>query len=160
MECPFCQRQTGAYSKQCKHCGKGIPPGQYLLEESGIIEPTSSPSFGSAGEGATGVQRRYRFARLGDRFIAFVLDTAFLFGLFTIVDAWAFMRWSSVEGAELQLTTASLLVAVTLNASLLFLYGFLLEAAWGATLGKAMVGIKVEGTRAPAHFRLVPCETC
>ena len=152
MECPFCQRQTGAYSKQCKHCGKAIPPGQYLLEESGIIEPTSSPSFGSSGEGTTGAQSRYRFARLGDRFIAFVLDTAFLFGLFTIADAWAFMRWSSVEGMELQLTTASLLVAVTLNASLLFLYGFLLEAAWGATLGKAMVGIQVEGTARPRSF--------
>ena len=152
MECPFCQRQTGAYSKQCKHCGKAIPPGQYLLEESGIIEPTSSPSFGSSGEGTTGAQSRYRFARLGDRFLAFVLDTAFLFGLFTILDAWAFMRWSSVEGTELQVTIASLLLAVTLNASLLFLYGFLLEAAWGATLGKAMVGIQVEGTARPRSF--------
>lgn len=152
MECPFCQRQTAAYSKQCKHCRKAIPPGQYLLEESGIIEPTSPPSFGSSGESAAGAQGRYRFARLGDRFIAFVLDTAFLFGLFTIVDAWAFMRWSWVEGTELQLTTASLLVAVTLNASLLFLYGFLLEAVWGATLGKAMVGIKVEGTTRPRSF--------
>jgi uncharacterized RDD family membrane protein YckC len=81
-----------------------------------------------------------------------VLDTAFLFGLFTIVDAWAFTRWSSVEGTELQLTAASLFVAVTLNTSLLFLYGFLLEAAWGATLGKAIVGIKVEGTARPRSF--------
>jgi len=152
MECPFCHRQNVAYSTQCKHCRKAIPPGQHLLEESGIIEPTSSPSFGSAGEAATGAQGRYRFARLGDRFIAFVLDTAFLFGLFIIVDAWAFMRWSSVEGTELQLTTASLLVAVTLNACLLFLYGFLLEAAWGATLGKAIVGIRVVGTGQARFF--------
>ena len=105
MECPFCQRQTGAYSKQCKHCGKPTPPGQYLLEESGIIEPTSSPSIGSAGESAAGARDRYRFARLGDRFIAFVLDIAFLFGLFAMIDAWVFTRWSSVEGTELQLTT-------------------------------------------------------
>jgi uncharacterized RDD family membrane protein YckC len=152
MECPFCQRQTGAYSKQCKHCGKAIPAAQYLLEESGIVESTSSPSFGSAGECAAGTQRRYRFARLGDRFIAFVLDTTFLFGLFAIVDSWAFMRWGSVEATELRLTTASLLIAITLNAALLFLYGFLLEAAWGATLGKAMVGIKVEGTARPRSF--------
>jgi len=99
-----------------------------------------------AAAGAARSQGRYRLARLGDRFIAYVLDTAFLFGLFAIVDAWALKRWGSVEGSELRVTTASLLIAVTLNATLLFLYGWLLEAAWGATLGKAMVGIRVVGT--------------
>jgi uncharacterized RDD family membrane protein YckC len=129
-----------------------ILPGQYLLEESGIVEPTSSAHFGNTGKCAAGTGGRYRYARLGDRFIAFLLDTTFLFGLFAIVDSCAFMRWGSVEGAELRLTTASLLIAITLNAALLFLYGFLLEAAWGATLGKAMVGIKVEGRARPRSF--------
>jgi uncharacterized RDD family membrane protein YckC len=151
MECPFCQSQTGAYSKQCKSCGRTIPPAQYLLEESGVIEPTSPVTFaGSAA--ATVPTRGYRFARLGDRFIAFVLDTTFLFGLFAIADSWVFTHWGSVEGTELRLTTASVLIAFTLNAALLFLYGFLLEAAWGATLGKAMIGIKVEGTSRPRSF--------
>jgi len=89
---------------------------------------------------------QYRFARLGDRFIAFVLDTALLFGLFAVVDAWVFMRLATFDGTELQLTTASLVIAVTLNAALLFLYGWLLEAACGATLGKALVGIRVVKT--------------
>ncbi len=151
MECPFCQSHTSSYSKHCKSCGRTIPPGQYLLEESGVIEPTSPVSFAG---GAAAVRTRcgYRFARLGDRFIAFVLDTAFLFGLFAFVDAWAFTRWGSVEGSELRLTTASLLIAITLNASLLFLYGWLLEAAWGATLGKVMVGIRVVGTARRRSF--------
>src|SRR5262250_683195 len=146
MECPFCRTQTSAYSKRCKSCGKSIPPGQYLLEESGVIESTL-PHTSAAAAGAARAQGRYRFARLGDRFIAFLLDTAFLFGLFAIVDAWVFTRWGSVEGSEMRLTTASLLIAVTLNATVLFLYGWLLEAAWGTTLGKAMVGIRVVGTR-------------
>lgn len=150
MECPFCQSQIGSYSTQCKSCGKLIPPGQYLLEESGIIEP--SPPLSFVADSVAGTQDRYRFARLGDRFIAFVLDSAFLFGLFAVVDAWAFMRWGSVDGTELQLTTASLLVAITLNAALLFLYGWLLEAAWGATLGKAIVGIRVVGTSRRCSF--------
>ena len=149
MECPFCQRQIAACSKQCKHCGRAIPPGQYLLEESGIVEPTSSASLGPVAKRAPGTREQYRYARLGDRFIAFVLDTAFLFGFFALVDSWVFMRWGSVESNELRLTTASLLIAITMNAALLFLYGFLLEAAWGATLGKAMVGIKVAGAGRP-----------
>ena len=152
MECPHCQSQTNSYSKHCKSCGKAIPPAQYLLEESGVIEPTSPATFAADAGTAARTQGRYRFARLGDRFIAFVFDTAFLFGLFAIVDAWTFMRWGSVEGTELQLTTASLLIAITLNATLLFLYCWLLEATWGATLGKAMVGIRVVGTARGRSF--------
>jgi len=151
MECPFCQNQTSAYSKRCNTCGKAIPPGQYLLEESGMVE-AAVPSTSAVAAGTARSQARYRFARLGDRFIAFLLDTAFLFGLFAIMDAWAFMRWGSVEGSEMRLTTASLLIAVTLNATVFFLYGWLLEAVWGATLGKAMVGIRVVGTRQGRSF--------
>lgn len=147
MECPFCQSQTAANAKYCDVCGEAIPPGQHLLEESGVVEPEEqvSPVL-TTPTPAIHASRHYRFASLGDRFVAFVLDTALLFGLFAVVDAWAFLRWSTVQGFELQLTTASLLVAFGLNSVLLFLYGWLSEAACGATLGKAMVGIRVVGT--------------
>src|ERR1700694_509947 len=146
MECPYCQSQISLYSKNCNCCGEAIPAAQYLLEESGVIEPAHAVS--PAAPRSTPVRNagRYRFARLGDRFIAFVLDTALLFGVFAVVDAWVFMRWGWVEGSELQLTAASILIAVTLNATILFLYGWLLEAGCGATLGKAMVGIRGVGT--------------
>src|SRR2546430_12271109 len=88
----------------------------------------------------------YRFASLGDRFIAFVLDSAMLFGLFAIVDAWAFMRWGAVEGTELQLTTAAVLVAVMLNSTITFRYSWLVEGACGGPLGKVLVGIRVVGS--------------
>jgi uncharacterized RDD family membrane protein YckC len=158
MECPHCRNQISSTSKHCIRCGKAIPAGQYLLEEVGVIEPahattsvstTTSTASPSAARRKTG---QYRFARLGDRFIAFALDTALLFGLFAVVDAWALMRWGWVEGSELQLTTASLLIAVTLNATILFLYGWLLEAGFGATLGKAMVGIRVVGAGQRGSF--------
>jgi uncharacterized RDD family membrane protein YckC len=110
-----------------------------------VVEPSPAPAKASVSTKSKS-SGDYRFASLGDRFIAFVLDSAMLFGLFAIVDAWAFMRWGSVEGAELQLTTAAVLVAILLNSSILFLYGWLLEAACGATLGKALVGIRVVGS--------------
>lgn len=87
-----------------------------------------------------------RIATLGDRLIAFALDSIFLFGVFAIVDAWAFMRWGIVDGTELKLTLAALIVAQALNAAIFFLYHWLLEASFGATLGKAMVGIRVVRT--------------
>lgn len=122
-----------------------IPAGQHLLQECGLTETTRAitPTTASAPLRSS---NRYRFARLGDRFIAFALDIALLFGVFAIVDAWVFMRWATFDAAELQLTSASLVIAVTLNASILLLYGWLLEAAFGATPGKILVGIRVVRT--------------
>jgi uncharacterized RDD family membrane protein YckC len=89
---------------------------------------------------------------LGDRFLAFVLDTVFLFGPFATMDAWIFTRWGKVEGMELQLSAASVLVAIMVNGTLLFLYGSILEGAWGVTLGKAIVGIRVVGAARRTSF--------
>lgn len=145
MQCPHCHRQVRTHTKNCQHCGGAIPSGQHLLEECGLSDPDrpvapakpTTPSRDSS---------RFRLARLGDRFIAFVFDIALLFGLFAIVDSWVFMRWGLLEGNELQLTAASLVVAVTLNATILFIYGWLLEGAFGATLGKVLVGIRIVRT--------------
>ena len=147
MECPHCHSQVSSHTKHCKRCGGAIPSSQHLLEECGLTEPapavaTNTPAASAPARSAG----RYRFARLGDRFIAFALDIALLFGLFAIVDAWALIRWSTFDGVALQLTTASLVIAITLNTTILFLYGWLLEAACGATLGKALVGIRVVRT--------------
>jgi uncharacterized RDD family membrane protein YckC len=148
MECPHCHNQIGSHAKHCKRCGGAIPSSQHLLEECGLMETAPGATSSTAGSAAASARavRRYRFARLGDRFIAFALDLAVLFGLFAIVDAWAIMRWSRFEGSELQLTAASLLLAISLNSAILFLYGCLLEATCGATLGKVLVGIRVVRT--------------
>jgi uncharacterized RDD family membrane protein YckC len=144
MECPHCHRQTGARSKHCKSCGGLIPAGQYLLEESGIIKPAARTTAAAPVVARNAASPRV--AKLRDRFVAFVLDIVVLFGVFATVDAWIFMRWGTVEGAELSLTTASLLMVAALNAMILFAYGWLLEASSGATLGKALVGIRVVRT--------------
>jgi uncharacterized RDD family membrane protein YckC len=148
MECPHCHSQVRSHAKHCKRCGGAIPSGQYLLDELGLTE--SAPVVARATPATPRAPSRpsasYHFARLGDRFIAFALDLALLFGLFAIADAWAFMKFGKFEGSELQLTAASLLIALILNSAILFLYGCLLEAACGATLGKVLVGIRVVRT--------------
>jgi uncharacterized RDD family membrane protein YckC len=148
MECPHCHRQTSQLSKSCGSCGLLIPPAQYLLEESGVIDSETGAANADVrvARGAEQDPDSYRMASLGDRFIAFALDTLALFGVFTVVDAWVFMRWGTVDGTELKLTSASLLIAGILNAVILFTYGWLLETGFGATLGKAMVGIRVVRT--------------
>lgn len=148
MECPHCHSQVTTHAKHCKRCGGVIPSSQHLLEECGLAEPAPAafPNKPSAPSPARPANR-YRFARLGDRFLAFALDIALLFGLFAIVDAWVFMRFGTFDGIELQLSIASLVIVITLNAAVLFFYSCLLEAAFGATLGKVLVGIRVVRTR-------------
>ena len=148
MECPHCHLQTSARSQHCQSCGGVIPPAQHLLEESGVIIPETTSAPTAAPRTAVRNPASYRPARLGDRLIAFALDSVVLFGLLAIADAWVFMRWGTVEETELNLTTASLLIALILNALILFAYSWLLEASVGATLGKAIVGIRVVRTGA------------
>jgi uncharacterized RDD family membrane protein YckC len=142
MECPYCHKQVSQHASRCQACGGKIPAAQYLLEESGIVERrVVAPA--EAAPVAVRKPASRRMAKLGDRFLAFLLDTMVLFGVFAVVDAWVFMRWGRVEGTELSLTTAALVIAGMLNAVILFCYGWLLEAGFGATLGKAIVGIRV-----------------
>jgi uncharacterized RDD family membrane protein YckC len=86
-----------------------------------------------------------QLASLGDRCIAVVLDTIVLLAIFAVVDTWALLRWSVPGRNEWNLTSASLLISATLNAVIFFAYVWLLEAGFGATLGKAIVGIRVLG---------------
>jgi uncharacterized RDD family membrane protein YckC len=146
MECPHCHSQVSTHAKNCKRCGGVIPASQHLLEECGLVEPATPVSRPAATAAPVRNNRLFRFARLGDRFLAFVLDLALLFGFFAVVDAWAFMRWGIFDGSELQLSTAALLIVISLNAAILFLYGWLMEAACGATLGKVLVGIRIVRT--------------
>jgi uncharacterized RDD family membrane protein YckC len=114
------------------------------LEEAGLAKP-DAPAAKSQTVPARSTTSQ-PLAKLSDRFNAFVLDTAVLFGVFTAADAWIFMRWGSIENLELRLTIASLGLALTANTLILFSYGCLLEAAWGATLGKIIVGLRVVRT--------------
>jgi uncharacterized RDD family membrane protein YckC len=142
MQCPNCHKKNGPQSPRCWSCGASIPPGQFLLEESGVIAasepevtPPDKPPVGTPCPVAT----------LGDRCIAVVLDTIILLAGFAVVDTWAVLRWSVPARTELNLTSASLLISAGLNAAIFFAYVWLLEAGFGATLGKAIVGIRVLG---------------
>ncbi len=143
MECPNCGRHIKAHSHRCGWCGKIIPPGQHLLEESGLLEPSIRPVTSS---GSAVTHREARAASLGDRMIATILDSIVLLGPSAVVSAWSFLRWGYSSGGELHLTTASLLMAGMLSTLTAFAYLWLVEAAFGATLGKVLAGIRVVRT--------------
>jgi uncharacterized RDD family membrane protein YckC len=140
MECPNCHRQTSPASRRCMSCGAEIPPGQFLLERSGVLPAVTSAPVEPHHPSDTA---SFNLATFGDRFLAVVLDSIVLLAAFAIVDTWAFLRWSDIAGIELNLTAASLVISGLLDALIFFAYVWLLEAALGATLGKVIIGIRV-----------------
>jgi uncharacterized RDD family membrane protein YckC len=141
MECPRCQSQIDPHVDRCASCGELIPAGQYLLEESGVVP--SATDYTSTTPLLEPSPISGRTATLGDRFIAFALDTIFIVCVCAVLDAWVFMRWSVIAGPQLNVTWAALLIALALTSAISFAYVWLLEAVFGATLGKAIVGIRV-----------------
>src|SRR5512147_2677651 len=110
MECPNCGNRINTYNRRCGCCGATIPPGQYLLEESGVVKRSAPITTAPARR----LQRPTpRTASLGDRLIAAVLDSMVVLGAFTIISAWSFRRWGISNGDDLHLTSASLLMAGT-----------------------------------------------
>jgi uncharacterized RDD family membrane protein YckC len=94
----------------------------------------------------------HRTASLGDRLIAVVLDSMVALSAISMITAWSFRRWGISHGDEFYLTSASLLIAGTLSAAVLFLYLWILEACFGATVGKIIVGIRVVRTTTRGSF--------
>jgi len=134
MECPRCRRTVDSKLRRCNWCGVNVPPGQHLLEQSGIVVPIRS----SGSDSPTS-----RLATLGDRLIAVVLDTTILAVACALVDIWVLTKLGVVSGGELRITTAATLVGGSLDLAIAFLYLWILEASLGSTLGKAIMGIGV-----------------
>ena len=82
-------------------------------------------------------------AAVGDRFLAVILDTILLAAGFTALGMWIAMRWggATASGFALNGTPAIATIAATMLSG--FLYYWLFEGLFGATLGKAILGVSV-----------------
>jgi uncharacterized RDD family membrane protein YckC len=140
MYCPYCGVKNDRGEAECFICGKKLPAG-------GDQEAPSSG--GPRRPGVSTAQRGGAVpvpARLGDRFIAIILDTLFLSALILVIAALVSLRWSMVQDLGL---SQPMLIALAASTAVLivFLYHWLLEGAFGATMGKAIVGVRVLNQR-------------
>jgi uncharacterized RDD family membrane protein YckC len=140
MYCPHCGAKNSSEGGTCFVCEKKIP----RLDDSGSSRARSSSAASSAPKnpGTSSVAASGEpVAALGDRLIAIILDMSLIAVFFAT--AWvALSRWPKTAamlpaGQALTLTVAGSFVVFT------FLYFFLLEGAFGATLGKAVAGVHV-----------------
>lgn len=141
--------EEGKTAKVCSKCGEIYPSdaefcakdGSPLIEnvKEKIEEDISQKIFNEPTEDIGG----NRIARLGDRLIALIIDTLIIGAFFVAIGMWIASKMGGVtaEGFDLKGTPA--LIVISVSFLFTFIYYFLLEASFGVTLGKIIIGIQV-----------------
>lgn len=133
MFCPYCGvKNDDGGQTECFVCGKKLPS---LNGYAASATPSRSrPASRAASAGPV-------MARLGDRLIAIVLDMIFVGAILLVASAAIVSRRPKLIAASSALTLCAIGAASTILV--VFLYHWLLEGAFGATMGKAIIGVRV-----------------
>jgi|SRR6266545_4480915 len=135
MYCPFCGVKNEDGQAKCFVCEKKFP------WTNGGSAPSSPQRTRSGPQRAMATSSGPVTARLGDRLIAVILDSIFVSALLLVIAAALFSHWPHL----IENTPATTLAAGTVAGALLvtFIYYWLQEGAFGATMGKAIIGVRV-----------------
>ena len=136
MYCPACGVKNDDGKVECFVCGKSLPSS--LLVD---LSPQSNRPKTAASRAAAAASSGPITARLGDRLIALILDTMFISAIVLVVAAAVFSRWPRILEGQSPLTLAAASAGVVLVIA--FIYYWLQEGAFGATMGKGIIGVHV-----------------
>jgi len=135
--CPFCGAKNEESAAKCFVCEKNFPWVGWSGGKSGAPQKSrSGPQRAMATSSGGAVT-----ARLGDRLIAVLLDSVFVSALLLVIAAALLSHWP-----HLIENTSPMLLAIEIAAGALvvtFIYYWLQEGAFGATMGKAIIGVRV-----------------
>jgi uncharacterized RDD family membrane protein YckC len=123
MPCAACGAENPAGTRSCLTCGSA------LAASASVAAVVSSP----------------RVARLGDRLLAVILDTVLLATTLASVAMWAAARRGGMPLRAFDITSLPALLTIGGATLVGFLYYWLFEALFGATIGKTIVGVTVRG---------------
>jgi len=142
--CPFCGAKNEESSAKCFVCEKPFP---WVGWSGAAAKPTTGqqrPRNASPRSISAAMQQQSAApspARLGDRLIAVVLDSVFVAALVLIIAAAVHWRWPHLtdgrSGMTLAIGGGCVIILIT------FIYYWLQEGAFGATMGKAIIGLRV-----------------
>lgn len=99
-----------------------------------------------------------RISRLGDRLIAVILDSILIGAAFAVIGMFVASRLGGVTESGFSMEGKPAIITLSLTIIFGFIYYWVLEGLLGATLGKAIVGIKVikkDGTRCDLRSSLI-----
>ena len=132
MFCPSCGAENLAGIPRCEKCGALFP------------SPPDTPGDGKGPQVKSAPLAGGRIvARLGDRLIAVILDGVMGAIFFAVIGMYAAVRFGGVTDSGFSLEGKPALIAMGSALVVGFLYYWLLEGVFGATVGKAIVGLRV-----------------
>jgi len=136
--CPFCGAKNEESAAKCFVCEKNFPWVGWSggSKSNGPQRPRSGPQ-----RAMTQAQSGPVSARLGDRLIAVILDSVFVSALLLVIAATIQWRWPHFIAHTSAMVLAIAGVAIALIVT--FIYYWLQEGAFGATMGKAIIGVRV-----------------
>ncbi|PYQ52160.1 MAG: hypothetical protein DMF59_05730 [Acidobacteria bacterium] len=136
MYCPSCGVKNEDDKGECFVCGKRLP-------SSLLVDIPGSPQSNrpKSGKARAATSSDSNAARLGDRLIALILDTMFISAIVLVVAAAVLSRWPTVLDSHSNLTLVAVSAGIVLVIA--FIYHWLQEGAFGATMGKAIIGVHV-----------------
>ena len=142
--CPFCGAKNEESAAKCFVCEKPFP---WVGWSGNAAKPATGQQRarnGSPRSMSAAMQQQSAApatARLGDRLIAVILDSVFVAALLLVIAATVHWRWPHLLDDQ-SLTT--LVIGGACAAILItFIYYWLQEGAFGATMGKAIIGLRV-----------------
>jgi uncharacterized RDD family membrane protein YckC len=134
MFCPACGNNNDSGFQTCGKCGAALPA-------SAAIPPTTVAS--TAQTKAAPLIAGAALAGMGDRAIATILDWAVGGAAFALVGMWAAVRWGGVTRNGFELYGSAANIAFGIVAIFGFLYLWIMEGVFGATLGKFILNLRV-----------------
>jgi len=138
--CPFCGAKNEESAAKCFICEKPFPwvgwsgGGKTTGRQRTRNGPQRALAPSASSDGVP-------TARLGDRLIAVILDSVFVAALLLVIAAAVVWHWPHLIESTSSMTLAIGAVGAALIIS--FIYYWLQEGAFGATMGKAIIGVRV-----------------
>jgi uncharacterized RDD family membrane protein YckC len=137
MYCPQCGVNNDRGESVCYICGSGLPSAAAFV--------TETPGRPARVKAPVAVEKQ---GTVGDRALALFFDRALLAATIAIAAAWLTADAGKIDPSDKW--AAGYIAAIVV---VMLLYHTVLEGAFGATLGKAMMALRVRST--PGHNRFL-----
>jgi len=132
MFCRFCGAANPDDARVCGSCHQEL-----------LAPAQADPPGAQTPDAAASPETADRIARMGDRFLAVVLDTIVIAAVFALSGMVLARELGGLTASGFSLEGTAALLAVSATALIAFAYYWLSEAYFGATLGKGIIGIRV-----------------